>query len=153
MSDQENQLLDPSFAWHAVQWQHLADLCAANRLPHALLFAGPPGVGKLRFAKALAYSLLCEKPGYQTACGECKQCRLNQTSHPDLKLIQPEEGARQIKIDQVRGVVQFIVQTSHAGGYKIIILSPAEAMNTNAANAVLKSLEEPTDNCLLILIS
>ena len=97
--------------------------------------------------------MLCEKPGYNTACGQCKQCHLSEVSHPDLKLIEPEEGARQIKVDQVRQVVEFIAQTSHAGGYKITLLAPAEAMNANAANALLKSLEEPTPNSLLILIS
>lgn len=153
MSDSDNQLLEPYFAWHGKQWQQILKLKDEERLPHALLFAGPPGVGKLRFAKALAYGLLCDKPEMGAACGECKQCRLNETSHPDLKIIEPEEGGKQIKVDQVRVVVNFIAQTSHAGGFKICILSPAEAMNNNAANAVLKSLEEPTDKSLLILVS
>lgn len=153
MSEQTHQLLEPYFSWHDVQWHSIAELLEKNRLPHALLFAGPAGVGKLRFAKALAHSLLCQKEGFSPACGDCKACRLNQTSHPDLKLITPEEGGRLIKVDQVRGVVDFIVKTSHAGGYKITIIAPAEVMNANAANAILKSLEEPTDNSLLILIS
>ena len=152
MSDVDKQL-EPYFAWHVQQWQQIIKLHDDGRLPHALLFAGPPGVGKLRFAKALAYGLLCQQRSMGVACGECKQCRLNESAHPDLKLIEPDDGARQIKVDQVREVVDFIAQTSHAGGYKISILYPAEAMNTNAANAVLKSLEEPTANSLLILVS
>ncbi|MCR8921939.1 DNA polymerase III subunit delta' [Dasania sp. GY-MA-18] len=152
MSD-EPQPLQPHYGWHDSQWQHMVDLHEKQRLPHAVLFAGPEGVGKLRFAKALAYSLLCEQATLATACGKCKSCHLNESSHPDLKLIEPEEGARQIKVDQVRGVVDFIAQTSHAGGYKITIIAPAEAMNINAANAILKNLEEPTENSLLILIS
>ncbi|WP_019530298.1 DNA polymerase III subunit delta' [Dasania marina] len=152
MSD-DPQLLQPHFNWHDTQWQHLADLHQKRRLPHAVLFAGPEGVGKLRFAKALAYSLLCQQATFGTACGACKSCHLNESSHPDLKLIVPEDGARQIKVDQVRGVVDFISHTSHAGGYKITIIAPAEAMNINAANAILKNLEEPTDNSLLILVS
>ena len=153
MDKREERRLDCHFAWHLKQWQHLTELRIAGRLPHALLLAGPPGIGKMRFAEALSYSLLCDQSGQETACGDCKQCQLCLSGHPDLKIIEPEEGARQIKVDQIRAVIHFLSQTSHAGGYKIVLLKPAETMNINAANAVLKSLEEPTENSLLILVS
>jgi DNA polymerase-3 subunit delta' len=154
MAEATEKTLAVHYPWQANTWQHFAQLRQADRLPHALLLSGVPGIGKLRFAQALGQALLCEQTQSDVACGRCGQCQLNIAgTHPDLKLLQPEDGARQVKIDQVRSVVGFLSQTSQQGGYKIAIVAPAEAMNANAANALLKSLEEPAGKTLLILVT
>jgi DNA polymerase III subunit delta' len=140
--------------WQNEQWSKLLQMYTGQRLPHALLFAGPAGVGKYRFALALAHYLMCNSPVDGMPCGSCRQCGFNKAAtHPDLKLIAPEEKGKQIKVDQIRELVGFVCQTSQQGGSKVIILSPAESMNINAANALLKSLEEPTPGTLMILLT
>lgn len=142
------------YPWQVEQWSQFHELQAMNRLPHAILLGGLKGVGKKRFAKAVAHSLLCEERRSSGPCGHCQACDLNQAgTHPDLKEIEPEQAGKQIKVDQVRGVLDFIGQTSQQGGDKVTIVSPAEAMNINAANALLKCLEEPTPNTLILLVS
>ncbi len=140
--------------WQESQWQHLDKLYRNKTLPHALLLVGPDGIGKYRFAQAFAHYVMCVSPRSSMACGQCRQCGFNLAgTHPDLKHVEPEEKGKQIKIDQVRALVEALAQTSQQGGYKVSILSPAEAMNINAANSLLKSLEEPTADTLLILLA
>ncbi|WP_339337784.1 DNA polymerase III subunit delta' [uncultured Oceanicoccus sp.] len=140
--------------WQQQQWQRVDDLFQHNKLPHALLLAGPAGVGKQRFALALAQYLMCESPQQGMACGQCRQCGFNLAgTHPDLKWVTPEEKSKHIKIDQVRALVESLGQTAQQAGYKICILLPAETMNINSANALLKSLEEPAANTLLLLLT
>lgn len=144
-----------SYAWHALQWRQLAQLHDEQRLPHALLLSGAPGIGKLRFARALLATLLCEQPRGFQACGSCHACQLHAGgSHPDVRELTPEEGKRQIGIDQVRRLQQFTAQSAHRdGGRKLALIHPAEAMNPYTANAVLKTLEEPAGDTVLILLS
>lgn len=144
-----------SYAWQAHQWQQLAQLLEEQRLPHALLLGGAPGIGKLRFARALLATLLCEQPRGSHACGSCHACQLQANgSHPDLRELTPEEGKRQIGIDQVRSLQQFTAQSAHRdGGRKLALIHPAEAMNAYTANAVLKTLEEPAGDTVLVLLS
>lgn len=141
--------------WQQSQWQRLQSLRQNQRLPHALLLAGPAGVGKRQFADALANSLLCLNPETDgLACGHCRGCNLLAAgSHPDRLKVAPEGNSRQIKVDAVRDILDFTAQTSQQGGYKVVVLSPAEAMNRNAANALLKCLEEPAGASVLILLS
>jgi DNA polymerase-3 subunit delta' len=152
-----------------------------ERLPHALLIGGAPGLGKRDFAEALAARLLCENPppgGIK--CDACASCRwLRAGSHPDLYRLVPkseEESAaapadeetgengveknkesksrsNQIIIDQVRAVQEALTVTAHHGGRRVVIVDPAEAMNPHAANALLKLLEEPPSGCVFILVS
>lgn len=151
---QSERSLAVSMPWQVAQWQRLEGLHKSARLPHALLLNGPAGTGKRRFALSLAQYLLCAQPRAGLACGECRQCGLNKArTHPDLKLLEPEEKSKQIKIDQVRGLVDYLGQTSQQGGYKVAVVSPAEVMNINAANGLLKSLEEPSEKTLLLLLS
>jgi DNA polymerase-3 subunit delta' len=125
-----------------------------NRLPHALAFMGPQGIGKRELAREFAKLVLCQQPEGNSICGLCHACQLiHANSHPDFWTLSPEEGSQTIKIDQVRLLSEFIQNTSHQGGFRVVIIQPATAMNTNAANALLKTLEEPTPNTLLILIS
>lgn len=145
----------PSFyPWQAAQWQSIAQLISAERLPHAILISGAEGSGKTDFALALAAYLLCEQPSATSACGQCNACQLLQAgSQPDLKRISPEEEKRQIRVDQVRELVEFCQQTAFAGGRKVAVISPAEAMNHSTANALLKTLEEPAGDSVILLVS
>lgn len=140
--------------WQQDHWQGLLGRFQARRAPHALLIRGEPGTGKGQFALALAQYLLCEKPVADTACGECKGCQLNLAgTHPDLEVIEPEEQDKAIKVDQIRSVVDFVGKKAQLDGYRVVVLCPAEAMNVNASNALLKSLEEPGESTLLVLVS
>jgi len=137
------------------------------QLPHALLIHGPQGVGKLSFAQNLAQSLLCESPTGGLACGRCPACGWFQSSsHPDFRLVEPgnlaepenveqgaSKGSARIRIDQIRGLADFINLSSHRGGAKVILIHPAEALNTNAANALLKNLEEPPAGTYFLLVA
>ena len=140
--------------WQQAQWQSFCQMMSAERLPHGLLLTGPEGVGKSRFALAMAHRLLCLNPSQEQACGACKGCQLNRAgSHPDLYLAEPEAEGKIIRVDQIRAVVEVVAKTSQLGGYRVVVLCPAEAMNVNAANALLKSLEEPGAETVLILVS
>lgn len=140
--------------WQHEIWQSLWSRQQRDRMPHALLFSGVEGVGKMQFAQALAAAMLCNRPGENgQTCNQCKSCHLLAAqSHPDFMQVIPEEKGQIIKIDQIREVVNFVNGTALMGGYRVIILNPASAMNVYAANALLKTLEEPTPKTLLILI-
>lgn len=121
---------------------------------HGLLFTGAHGLGKMQLAQCLARLVLCGNTLDSSACGECKSCQLlAANTHPDLFVLQPEAAGKAIKIDDVRALNTFLAQTSQQGGYKVAIIEPADAMNINAANALLKNLEEPAANTLLLLVS
>ncbi len=121
---------------------------------HAYLLHGPKGIGKRALAERLMALLLCQRPAEWAACGECKACRLLAAgSHPDNYVLEPEEADKAIKVDQVRDLVSFVVQTAQLAGRKVVLIEPVEAMNINAANALLKSLEEPSGDTVLLLVS
>ncbi|GGY69499.1 DNA polymerase III subunit delta' [Cellvibrio zantedeschiae] len=141
------------YPWQLQEWHQLNQQIAAGKLPHALMFAGAKGIGKRHLAEALAQLLLCLSPIEGTPCGKCRGCMLNRVhNHPDFIVIEPEEGAKGIKVDQVRSLIDDLGKTAQQGGFKVVVLEPAEAMNANAANALLKSLEEPAANTLLVLV-
>ena len=153
-------------------WRSLTGL--ETRLPHAMLFAGPSGVGKRDLADALAARLLCESPlqPHEPACGTCPACLMMASGqHPDFRLLQPdaeaegeEEGdggsegerkkaSKQIRIQQVREVEDFFHIGGHRSGARVCLIDPAEAMNPITANALLKILEEPSASFYFIMIS
>lgn len=139
------------FPWQEALWKQLA---GRRQHAHAYLLHGPAGIGKRRLADELMALLLCQQPLAQQACGQCKACLLRAAgTHPDHYVLEPEEADKPIKIDQVRDLVGFVVQTAQLGGRKVVLLEPAEAMNLNAANALLKSLEEPSGDTVLLLVS
>jgi len=141
--------------WLDSAWQNLNRIRTQGRLPHALLVIGAEGVGKQQLAKRLADALLCESPRPDgRRCERCAGCGwLQAGTHPDLLELAPEEAGKAIKVDQIRSLCAELAMTSHAGGNKVAIIQPADAMNTNAANSLLKTLEEPTDNTLLMLLT
>jgi DNA polymerase III subunit delta' len=152
-----------------------------RKLPHAILLHGPRGIGKLEFAREAAAMLLCQRAyagaELRQACGECKACLLHrQGNHPDFFLIQPEADApepadadadqpvssaaekkkkpsKQILIAQIRNVLENIQTGTHQGGRRVILLNPAETMNAATANALLKTLEEPPSDTIMLLVS
>ncbi len=135
--------------WHKSLWQQI--LSRQNNLPHALLLYGPKGMGKSLFAQYLIETLLCE---HKQACGHCKPCKLlTANTHPDLLTIQPTDVGKQISVDQIRNSIKFCALTAKYGHYQIVLVNPAEAMNRNASNSLLKLLEEPPFNTLIMLIS
>ena len=145
----------PVTEWHASLWQQLQARRGQQQLPHALLLTGGYGLGKGEFAMQFARSLLCGQPDRQGhACQQCASCqRFNAGTHPDLLRIEPEEAGKQIKVDQIRQLIGEMALASHYAGYRVLILDPAEAMNSNAANSFLKTLEEPPANSVLLLVS
>lgn len=124
-------------------------------LPHALLLRGHAGLGKYRFARLLAQSLLCEQtPDDGRPCGACRGCRLFAAgTHPDFLTVSPAEEGKSILIDQIRDLCGYAALKSQRTGYQVAIISPADRMNTAAFNSLLKTLEEPTAQMLLILVS
>jgi len=142
------------YPWLGNQWKQIQQRKSLDRMPHSLLLSGVKGLGKNIFAQQLARSFLCSQPsGDGMACGECKSCHLIQAgTHPDFYTVELEDS-KVIKIDQVRSLCVTLGTKSQLGGYRIAIINPADAMNTNAANSLLKTLEEPGEKTLLILLS
>lgn len=140
-----------AYPWQEGLWQQMA---GRTEHAHAYLLHGPVGIGKRALAQRLVARLLCQRPAGLDACGQCKSCLLLAAgTHPDHYVLEPEEADKAIKVDQVRDLVSFVVQTAQMGGRKVVLIEPAESMNVNAANALLKSLEEPSGNTVLLLIS
>ena len=139
--------------WQRPNLEHMLQLRQADRLPHALMLCGLPGTGIREFADVLARIIMCSAGG-MVACGQCHSCELNAAgTHPDLMLLEPDKEAGPIKVDQVRELVAFGQASAQQGGYRLVIVCPAEALNANAANALLKTLEEPGARTLLLLVS
>lgn len=166
------------YPWQEHDWQQLQQL--RTRLPHAILFHGAEGTGKIAFAEQFAQSLLCEAPDNAGhACGSCDACGwFTQYSHPDYRRVRPEvleqgdndetgEGeetstkksassktpSKDIRIEQVRSLATFMNVSTHRAGLRVVVLYPAEALNAPSANALLKTLEEPPPGTVFILVA
>ncbi|MGH8120410.1 MAG: DNA polymerase III subunit delta' [Gammaproteobacteria bacterium] len=141
--------------WHRNYWSYIARARRADRLPHALLLQGAPGTGTYEFASFLGGSLLCKEPDENFfPCRKCKSCHLYEAgNHTDMVIIQPEEDSKQIKVDQIRKLIEFISLKSQFERYKVIIVNPADAMNRSAVNTLLKTLEEPPPLSMLLLVT
>lgn len=144
------------FSWHQSQWDYLAKRYAKAQFPHALLLQGVAGLGKYAFAHTLVKRLLCQAAGdwSQKPCGQCKACLLMAAqNNPDFLEVRPEEEGKGIRIDEIRELINWQTKTSHFGGKKVALIAQADKMNRNAANAILKTLEEPAGNTLLVLVT
>lgn len=159
--------------WNDTLWQRLVQL--RPQLPHALLLHGRAGIGKLALAERFAQLLLCEQPqaGGSVACGRCPSCHwMGQGSHPDFRKLQPAAldeddttdstepperksatAGQQVSVAQIRSLNEFVHLSTHRGGLRVALIHPAEAMNNAAANALLKTLEEPPAHVVLLLVS
>ena len=155
-----------NFPWHQTTWEVL--LRKTGELPHALLLHGARGIGKRALAERFAQYLLCEARGAEAACDRCEACRWYLAGHhPDLRRLEPEalavesgeeRGSRarpsnEIKVEQVRALADFLNIGSHRGRLRVALVHPAEALNVHAANALLKSLEEPPPGAVFVLVS
>jgi DNA polymerase III subunit delta' len=165
------------YPWQQDAWERLQQMRA--RLPHAILFHGAAGTGKTGFIEAFAQALLCENVRHDGhACGECASCGwFVQHNHPDYRRVRPEaledepaaaEGeeadgdkkakaskipSREIKIEQIRSLADFMNISTHRQGLRVVVLYPAEALNMPASNALLKTLEEPPPGTVFLLAS
>jgi len=138
-------------------------LAARATWPHALLLDGPRGIGKRTLALNLARALLCETPEVDgTACGVCASCHyVAAGQHPDLQMIEPfvldDDGEVKVQdpipVDRIRTLLEWVQLTSHRGCAKVAVIVPAESMNLAAANALLKTLEEPPPSTYLMLVT
>lgn len=166
--------------WFQDIHRNLVKLGKAGTLSHAQLITGPRGIGKNQMVESLVQSLLCERVSESEiiACGDCRSCIQHLAgTHPDCMVISPEpesrsafrqypgqesqdekNGARKsarknISVNQIREMSSWVASSSHYGGYKVVIISPADSMNENAANSLLKMLEEPPGSAIYFLIS
>lgn len=144
------------YPWQSSVWERLRDFVSRERVPHALLLSGPAGVGKLGLARAFLGLLFCDS---MTACGRCDGCvQYAAGTHPDFHEVTFEETdsgtlRKQIVVDQIRDMSAEMSLTSRQSGWKAVLLHPADAMNVNAANSLLKTLEEPPARSLLLLVT
>jgi DNA polymerase-3 subunit delta' len=148
-----------TFPWLEAVEAEFRERLGQARLPHALLLSGPRGTGKTSLAKAFTAAILCLEGSYP-ACGKCRSCQLLESgAHPDRQFITFEEHPRtgelrkEIVVAQVRRLIASLNLTNTISNRKAALIHPAEAMNTNSANALLKTLEEPPGESILILVS
>lgn len=144
--------------WQAALWKSLCQRVQDERFPHALLLSGVSGLGKRLFARHLAGVLLCDTPENENSlikvCGQCHSCQLlHAQNHPDFLTIEPQNTSKTVTVDQVRNISQFLAYKSHSASRQVVLLEPAESMNRFAANSLLKTLEEPSGNSVLLLVS
>jgi len=155
--------------WQEEIFARAARALAEDKLGHALLLSGPPDLGKREVAEAIAARLLCKSPRVDGhACGECRACRLlplqtqglaSAQLHPDLQRVGLEPNDKgdklrtEITVDQVRRLGQWFALTPAFGGAQVALVDPADLMNTSAANALLKTLEEPAPGRFLLLVT
>ena len=168
--------------WQRAPFVRALEALAENRLAHALLFCGPPRIGKRAVAERLARALLCRQRGSDgDACGHCRSCVLfaartpasaievdndgralypdGRSGHPDFLTLTFEVNDKTdklssvISVEQIRALGQRFALTPHMGGAQVALIHPADGMNANAANALLKSLEEPLENRYVLLVS
>jgi DNA polymerase-3 subunit delta' len=161
------------YPWQTEDWAKFAAL--RGRLPHAVLLHGQPGIGKRDFAVHLARGLLCETPAADgQPCGTCASCHwFEQGNHPDFNLVRPEaeeegdadgddgakEGAKKkapskvIRMEQVRRLIEAVGVGTHRGGVRVVVIYPLDMLQAEAANALLKTLEEPPPSTVFLLVT
>jgi DNA polymerase III subunit delta' len=143
------------YPWQGTSWQRLVNYTRKDRVPHALMISGHDGVGKLNLALCFASYLLCGGPKVSDIrCGRCESCRLvDAGTHPDLIRIEPPEPGKAITIDRIRDLAETLSLSFQYNQYRIVILRHADRLNRAAANALLKTLEEPGKGTVLLLLT
>ena len=143
------------YPWQADQWRQSLRYLICKRLAHAILISGPSAIGKLEFCLSYIQRMNCTQPTKENnACGACRNCNFFKArTHPDIRMLNVDEDVDQIKVDDIREINQFMSLSRQQGLYKIVCINQADLMNINAANALLKTLEEPPANSILFLIS
>lgn len=140
---------------HEREIHRLREMMREERLPHALLFAGPQGVGKRRVAETLAAGILCGRE--EAPCGSCASClAMQRGNHPDYYLLEPEtagKAGRSIKIEQVRAMQTEASRMPILSGRRVVLIDGAELMNEAAENSLLKTLEEPVGQVVFLLVT
>ncbi len=141
-------------AWQIIghEWavEFLQHSLATGRVAHAYLFTGPPQVGKVKLARALAQALNCT--GSEPPCGQCRSCeKVDKDAHPDIRVIEGEGAGGSLKIDQIRALQREAMLAPYEGRYRVYILRRADLASLEAANSLLKILEEPPEHVVLIL--
>ena len=143
-----------TYPWQDNNWKYFVQARAANHLPHALLLVGEEGIAKYILAKRMAKSLLCMQPIEFESCGKCQSCKTYESgANPDYTQIELAEDKQQISVDQIRKLNEFLTYTRSFNTHRVAIINPIERMNNNAANSLLKSLEEPANNSVIILVA
>lgn len=142
------------YPWQRALWQNLTQRFA--NIGHGLLFYGKPGSGKEAFTQQFVAWVLCQARQADMACGQCRSCQwLNANTHPNYIYVSTDEENKkqnpQIKIEKIRDLLPFVQQTGE--GWRVIVIQPAEALNLAASNALLKTLEEPGEQVLIILLA
>ena len=139
--------------WLLPHWQDVYRRHEQGKLPHALLFTGMAGLGKKQFARFVAEALLCRNSSLDVgACGACDSCsQLVAGAHPELLVLSPEGAAMNIKVDSVRELVGWLQLSAPPKRYRVALIDSSDAMNRNAANSLLKTLEEPCERAVLLL--
>lgn len=143
------------YPWQQQSWKQLQELRSQGRMPHAMIVSGLVGTGVNDFVHTFANSLLCTSPDNEGfACGECASCHVKKSgAHPDYSLLGIPEGKKQIPIDNVRSLNEHMVLSRSYSEYRVAVITPAEAMNQYSANSLLKTLEEPSPNSVMLLMT
>ncbi len=139
--------------WLKPVWENLKASLDSERIPGALLIQSEPGLAVEQLVECFSHALLCQNYTSE-ACGFCHSCQLTQSkSHPDLHWIKPEKEGKSITVDQIRASNRLAHESSQLNGYRVFIIEPADMMNESASNALLKTLEEPGEKCLFLLVT
>lgn len=141
------------YPWLQPLWGKWQALSETHRVSGAMLCSAPQGSGIKKLAELFVHTLVCS---HSTAepCGFCHSCELAKSgNHPDIHWISPEKEGKSIIVDQIRACNQWALESSQLAGKRVIIITPADAMNESASNALLKTLESPADNCVFLLLA
>lgn len=144
----------PVHPWHQTHWKRFLKSLQQDHLAHAILLCGQEHTGKLDFAAIMAKTLLCERPTEQGPCQQCQSCKTYDAgSNPDFMRIALLDDKQQIGVDQIRTMSAFLTLSRSFKGERVALIESAERMNQNAANSLLKSLEEPAEHSIILLVS
>jgi DNA polymerase-3 subunit delta' len=146
--------------WLRPAWDLFRERMEGERLAHAMLLHGPEGIGKSRLARLMLETLLCAEPGPEGPCGECRSCKLLVGgAHPDAFTVtfrvdpKTQKRKKEILVEQIRDLIGSLSLTTTFSRRKVALVYPADAMNRNAANALLKTLEEPPGETVILLVA